>query len=184
MLKLIVNVIFTLIVSPLANANVLEADNAWETNLQQIEAKNPVVEIGKASFSFLVWDIYNSQLATSTGKYPPATQSDTLIYTINYQRDISSKELVERTIEQWNHLKISKDIYSPYINILNDIWPDIKKGDSLALVSNAAGSGFYYNDDLVGSIANTDFSPLFLSIWLSEKTSEPALRQKLLGGEE
>lgn len=181
MLKLIVKVLLMLIVSPLTMANVIVADEQWQSNLQKVEKTNPVIEVGKANFSFLMWDIYNSQLATSTGKYPLTDQEDTLVYTINYKRDISSKDLVERTIEQWEHLEVGEDIYAPYITTLNAIWPNIKKGDSLALVSNKSGSGFYYNNAFVGNIANAEFSSLFLSIWLSERTSEPELRQQLLG---
>ena len=42
-------------------------------------------------------------------------------------------------------------------------------------------SAFYFNDNLVGSIEDPMFGPLFVDIWLSEKTSEPKLRQQLLG---
>jgi hypothetical protein len=181
MLKLTVKMLLMMVVSPLVMANAITPNKPWQTNLQQLKESHPVKEVGSANFSFLMWDIYNSQLSTSNGKYPITNQQDTLMYTINYQRDISSSDLVERTIEQWHHINTDKDIYMPYVNKLRDMWPDIKKGDSLALVSNQSGSGFYYNNDFVGSIANEAFSPLFLSIWLSEKTSEPELRQQLLG---
>jgi len=181
MLKLVVKVFFMMVISPFAISNVIVADDKWPSNLQKLEGNQPVIEVGKASFSFMLWDIYNSKLATSTGKYPLTDEKGTLVYTINYQRDISSQDLVERTVEQWEHLKVGKNTYKPYVAPLSEMWPDIKKGDSLALVSNESGSGFYHNDTFVGSIQNTEFSSLFLSIWLSQKTSEPDLREQLLG---
>jgi len=42
-------------------------------------------------------------------------------------------------------------------------------------------SVFYFNDVKVGSIEEKEFGELFLSIWLSPKTSQKKLRNQLLG---
>lgn len=153
----------------------------WEVTLDDLIKKQPVKEIGKAEFSVLIWDVYESELSTSSGEYPDTSSEEVLIYKINYLRDVTSKELIKSTIEQWEHLNIEVSVYKPFIPELNKIWPDIKSGDSLALVVKQNMNAFYYNNKFIGSIDDAEFAKTFLDIWLSEKTSEPELRNSLLG---
>jgi hypothetical protein len=43
------------------------------------------------------------------------------------------------------------------------------------------GARFFVNGALKGDVRDPAFATLFFGIWLSEKTSEPALRSALLG---
>ena len=64
------------------------------------------------------------------------------------------------------------------------IFPDIKQGDALIGVSVPGKEArFYSRDKLIGVIADPEFSRAFFDIWLSEKTSEPKLRKKLIGSD-
>lgn len=137
--------------------------------------------VGETTFSVLFWDIYQSKLLTTTGEYPLDYQYGTLLYEIHYLKDISKKDLLKRTIEQWQHLGVPEKSYNPYIPLLTNIWPSIKRGDSLSLVVNHMGSTFYFNQQFIGTIDAPEFGPLFLDIWLSVNTSQPKLRSQLLG---
>ena len=58
----------------------------------------------------------------------------------------------------------------------------MREGDSLTLWVNTQGdSHFYFGDKKLGQIQDETFGEAFLAIWLSERTSEPELRQGLLG---
>lgn len=140
------------------------------------------IKVGSSKFTFLFWDIYHSTLYTKSGFYLPKKPPTELIFEIEYLKDISATELVERTIEQWQHLGYSQDQYNQFIPKLKDIWPDIYAGDKLALLVVDNKSTFYFNNFKVGVIEQTEFSQLFLAIWLSDNTSEPELRAELLGG--
>lgn len=165
--------------------NIARADNQtdtkWQISLDKITKDQPVKKVGKAKFSVFIWDVYESELSTSSGEYPDTSSEEVLIYKINYLRDVTSKELIKSTIEQWEHLNIEASVYKPFIPELNKIWPDIKSGDSLALVVKQNMNAFYYNNKFIGSIDDAEFAKIFLAIWLSEKTSEPELRNSLLG---
>ena len=64
---------------------------------------------------------------------------------------------------------------------LNKLWLDVKKGDTLAAELLADGRvNFYFNQQLLGPVADPAFGPVFFDIWLSEKTTAPELRQALL----
>lgn len=144
--------------------------------------KSVVLElVGEARFSFLFWDIYQSQLQTSSGQYPVDTEKESIFYEIQYLIDITQENLLESTVEQWQHVGISDNVYHKYITELSAIWPDISEGDTLALFVQADHSRFYFNGEYIGKIVEPAFAFDFLAIWLSEKTSEPELRRELLG---
>jgi len=137
--------------------------------------------IGETTFSILFWDLYKSKLFTTSGSYPISLKSESLIFHINYLVDISSEDLINRTVEQWKLLGVKKIKYEGYIEQLKELWPDIKEGDSLAVLVEQHKSDFYFNDEYLGSIHDPSFGQLFIDIWLSKDTSQPSLRAELLG---
>jgi len=138
-------------------------------------------EVGSTKFSFLFWDIYNSTLYTKSGVYLPENPALELIFEIAYLKDITAKDLLNKTVEQWQHVGFAEVEYTEFIPMLKAMWPDITSGDTLALLVNNNQSIFYFNDIKIGVIEQPAFSQLFLAIWLSEKTSQPELRTELLG---
>jgi len=80
------------------------------------------------------------------------------------------------------YLRIREITHWVIIRKLLQIWPDIKKGESLTLITNEQGrSIFYHNDKKIGEINEPEFATDFLAIWLDKNTSEPELRKQLLG---
>lgn len=141
--------------------------------------------VGKAKFSVLFWDIYNSTLYTKSGSYRHENANEkspqSLIFEIEYLKDITTEDLLEQTVKQWKHLKIPELAYSKYIPTLKAIWPNITPGDKLTMLVQNKQSVFYFNHVKVGYIEEAQFSKLFLDIWLSPNTSETELRSQLLG---
>ncbi|WP_281556330.1 chalcone isomerase family protein [Thalassomonas sp. RHCl1] len=135
--------------------------------------------VGQAQLSVLFWDIYQSRLYTSSGRFSRDEQQ--LLFEINYQRDISRKELVSATLEQWQHLDIAESDYQQYLPYLKALWPDVSAGDTLTLFSDGSGSAFYFNGRYLGKIRDEKFAGMFLDIWLSPRTSRPGIRKALLG---
>jgi hypothetical protein len=162
-------------------AKSMTAEMSLPKNLNTMLDTRNFVSIGETTFSILFWDLYKSQLLTTSGKYPIDIKKDDLIMDIRYLADISSDDLIERTIEQWQYLGIAPENYQGYLPELKAIWPDITDGDSLSLLIYQGRSVFYYNQQYVGVINEPKFGQIFLAIWLSEKTSEPSLRLELLG---
>ncbi|TEW55265.1 hypothetical protein E2R68_05785 [Psychromonas sp. RZ22] len=152
----------------------------WHKQLN-FEQETNFKNVGSTTYSIFIWDLYNSKLLTTSGAYPMQSEDAKLLYEIEYLKDVSSKDLVNHTVKQWQHLDINRSEYEHYLPRLASIWPNIKAGDRLTLVMNKSSSAFYYNSDMVGVIDKPEFGPLFLDIWLSENTSEPKLREELLG---
>ena len=65
---------------------------------------------------------------------------------------------------------------------MKQIFPDVVDGDCIiGLTLPQSGARFYYNEKATGEIQDREFAKAFFGIWLDPKTSEPALRIKLLG---
>ena len=65
---------------------------------------------------------------------------------------------------------------------MNQIWPEISKGDQLGFWIDELGHGnFFYNQTWIGAVSEPEFSNAFIKIWLSEKSSYPELAKKLRG---
>ena len=159
----------------------VHADNGEHKDYIQLPSE--MKPVGSAKFSLLFWDIYESTLYTHSGTYSSLQPDSPVYFKIRYLRDISSQELIERTLEQWQHLAISDEKIEQYSKLLTDLWPDIKAGDSLALLKTASQSQFFFNDQVIGMVDNQQFGDDFLNIWLSTNTSQPALRRQLLGAQ-
>lgn len=180
MFKLILLTSFLILSPKLLLASALPDEAKWHSNLKNIIESQKFIELGKTTFSIFLWDIYQSKLLTSSGSYPIIDNSDQLIYEITYLKDISAKDLLERTIEQWQHIGVELGKYQVYIPVLQQMWPDIHKGDTLSLIFDKQSSAFYYNQELLGVIDSPQFGPMFIDIWLDKNTSQPDLRKELL----
>jgi hypothetical protein len=161
--------------------HVMANEQKPSNTLDNVVKAHAYIQVGETTFSILFWDLYKSKLQTTSGKYPLEKDSEKLLYHINYLTDISREDLLMRTVEQWQHLGIETERYQTYLSVLEKIWPDIEDGDTLSLHVNNTRSVFYFNNNFIGEIEQSEFSQLFLDIWLSENTSEPKLRLELLG---
>jgi hypothetical protein len=137
-------------------------------------------KVGEAKLQVLFWDVYNSSLYSQTGQYQAENFPQAL--KIDYLRDIDSKDLIERTREEWKKLGIEKAEFSPWLPLLTDMFPDIKKGDTLMLnVDENQQSEFFFNGKKIGDITDQSFGKTFLRIWLDENCRYPKVRNKLIG---
>ena len=63
------------------------------------------------------------------------------------------------------------------------LFPDVKAGDRLTGVQQPGRAArFFFNGQFRGEVVDAEFTRLFFGIWLSPRTSEPALRAQLLSG--
>jgi hypothetical protein len=163
------------------SANLTQPTIIIEDMLSTETIESKYKKIGSARFTVFFWDIYHSALYSDTGVYTEGESKQVLVFKINYLKDIKRDDLLEQTIEQWQHLNISENEYLEFLPKLAGIWPNISKGDSLTLLVKNQQSHFYFNGRFIGSIEKQSFGSLFLAIWLSPKTSQKLLRKKLLG---
>ncbi|MEF1291410.1 chalcone isomerase family protein [Vibrio sp. M260118] len=144
--------------------------------------------VGQAQLTMFFFDIYESQLLSPNGDYV-VDQDITphpLALSITYQRDISQKQLLDATVEQWDKLGYKQSTTQAWYSRLQAIFPDIEEGNNLTYVTDGRKGQFYYSNPqaeqrMIGSIEEEAFNDAFLAIWLSPDTEYPRLRQRLIG---
>lgn len=140
-------------------------------------------KVGETRLSVLFWDVYDARLFTTNGDFDwqqRKQQRKTLV--LDYLRDIKAADLVDKTAEEWQRLGFDHQDQQQWLDTLNQIWPNIKEGDCLALVENEDGhADFYQGDKLLGTIENSTFTEQFLAIWLSPESRYEDERDELTG---
>ena len=79
--------------------------------------------------------------------------------------------------------RIDDEQSARWLKRMTQLFPDVKDGDRLTGVQRpGVATRFFLNGQFRGEVADADFTRLFFGIWLSPRTSEPRLREQLLGG--
>ena len=140
-------------------------------------------QLGTAKLSIFFIDIYDIKLFSKTKSY---SKDKPFAIEINYLKDVESTQIVDSSINEIKRIsKPSSDELENYRSILASLFPNINSGDQLIGIKTANGDGvFFYNMKLIGKITDEKLVGSFFDIWLSEKTSHPELREKLLMGYE
>ena len=135
--------------------------------------------VGTARLKVLFWEVYDSQLFTPSGSWQGEAPYQ---LSLRYLRDIPASKLVEETDKAWRQQGRSHPKQNEWLQQLNDIWPDIARGDHLVFGLNAKGqSAFWFNGRPIGGIGDDDFGALFGGIWLDQDSPRPELRNQLIG---
>lgn len=134
---------------------------------------------GEASLNKLVFHVYDASLWTDAD---PWSMGKPFALRLKYAMDFKGKNLAERSIDEMNgQSPLSEAQEKVYYQKLAMLFPDVKKGDTItAVYLPAKGTRLYHNGAYKGSITDIDFSRRFIGIWMSEKTSEPKVRKRLL----
>ena len=135
---------------------------------------------GEGTLRKLLLKVYDASVWTDAKIW---SMESTFALSINYHLNFDIDELVGRSIEEMQHVDtLPEDSIAPYKAQLTKVFVNVKSGDSItALYVPKKGLIFYHNDQRTGIITDKVLAEKFISIWLSPKTSEPQLRQSLLG---
>ncbi len=136
-------------------------------------------QLGTGKLSIFFIDIYNIKLFSKTKDY---SKDKPFAIEINYLKDVKSTQIVDSSINEIKRIsKPSRDELENYRSILASLFPNIYSGDQLIGIKTTNSDGvFFYNKKRIGKINDEKLVDSFFDIWLSEKTSHPELREKLL----
>lgn len=138
--------------------------------------------VGKGKLSVLFWDIYNAELYTADGTYKQSQYPIAL--RLVYLRDFEKNDLITETQKQWKKLGFKdREKITTWVASLDKLWRNVKKHESITLYINETSQSFFYLDsEQLGQVEDPEFAQAFLDIWLSENTSAPDVRKKLISG--
>ena len=145
----------------------------------QQAAPGPWILGGSGALRWSVFHVYDIAL------YAQGDARDAevdVVLDVTYRRRVASADIVGASIKEMTRLYPSAaDRATRWGESLARIIPDCERGTRLtALFRRGRSLAFYVDGRRAGEIVDGALSEAFLAIWLSESTSEPALRQKLL----
>jgi hypothetical protein len=100
-----------------------------------------------------------------------------------YSRSLVGRKIAERSLEEMQRqAEVPAEQGKRWLAEMTRLFPDVRDGDRLTGVQRPGeATQFFYNGALRGEVSDALFTRLFFGIWLSPQTSEPALRERLLG---
>lgn len=164
--------------STVAPVHASAPDLSFSTALQNKQV------VGSARLRVWGFDVYDMRLKAGPGFDPARFADGPLALELSYLRNLKGPDIAERSLDEMGNLEtIAPAQAELWLGAMRNLFPDVKKGDRLAGIHQPGrGAVFYFNDQLLGEVADPRFSRLFFGIWLSPKTSQPAMRETLLQG--
>ena len=132
-----------------------------------------------------VWgfEVYDAVLHTQPGFSADRFAEQRFGLELNYLRAFKGADIAERSMDEMRGVaEFKPEQAERWRKAMSDLFPDVKRGDRITgLHVPGVGARFYLNDRLLGDIADEAFSRAFFGIWLSPKTSQPRMRETLIG---
>jgi hypothetical protein len=140
----------------------------------------PLALVGEARLTWFMFHIYDARLWATGGRFDP---SQPHALEIRYARDVTAEMLTKRTIDEWRRLGLLDTARERrWTEDITSAWPDIKSGDRLvAYAVPGQPMRIFHNGKAYSQVDDPEFAPAFLAIWLDPRSSEPKMRNKLLG---
>ncbi len=134
---------------------------------------------GEGTMRFFGLKVYDVRLWTAMKSF---AHTDPFALELVYDLSLNGRDIAERSIEEMRRQGHSDEArLKRWGDEMARIFPDVRQGDTLVGVSvPGKGARFYTRDKFIAAVADPEFARAFFDIWLSEKTSAPRVRRKLL----
>ena len=137
---------------------------------------------GEGTMRFFGLKVYDVRLWTAMRAF---AHTDPFALELIYDLSLSGRDIAERSVKEMRDQGHSDEAkLKRWGEQMAKIFPDIKQGDTLVGVSVPGKEvRFYTREKFIAAIADPEFARAFFDIWLSEKTSAPGVRNRLLGAQ-
>ncbi|MEP6723055.1 MAG: chalcone isomerase family protein [Variovorax sp.] len=132
-----------------------------------------------------VWgfEIYDATLWVSPGFSAAEWAAKPLVLELQYLRRFEGDDIARRSLDEMRRAEpIAPEQATLWLRTMAQAFPDVKKGDRLTgIYEPGAGVRFLHNGRTTANVRDPQFARRFFGIWLGPQSSEPALREALLG---
>lgn len=137
--------------------------------------------VGKARLKVLFWKVYDAELYAPKGDW---SADEPFALSLNYLRKLEGEQIAKRTIVEIRKQGFEDEVtLARWFDDMRMIIPDVDKNTRITGVADTNQNTLFYSDgELIGEIKDPLFTQKFFDIWLGEKSSQPKMRNKLLGG--
>jgi hypothetical protein len=139
--------------------------------------------IGQARLTVYGFSIYDAKLWAADRFSVTNYATQPFALELRYLRNFKGEMIAERSLSEMRRLgEISDEKAGVWLASMKKTFPDVKKGDVLIGFHRPDGTAsFNFNGRPIGEVNDPEFTRHFFGIWLSPKTSEPKMRQNLIG---
>lgn len=168
--------------APILAILFLLSTSAGATQVSEMVARHlpePAM-VGEAQLKVLFWKVYDARLFAPQGNFQ---QQQPFALELTYLRDFSGEDIAERSVQEIKNQGFTdRRQLALWQQRMTDLFPDVNKNSRITGVATSQGHTlFYFNDTLLGEIADPLFTRRFFDIWLGEASSDPEFRQQLIG---
>jgi len=137
-----------------------------------------------ASTRLRVWgfEVYDARLWARPGFELTRFEDQPFALELAYLRSFKGADIARRSIDEMRQTgALDEADAARWLAAMTALFPDVQRGDRITGVHvPGTGARFYLNDRLLGEVVEDRFSRRFFGIWLSERTSQPRMRDALL----
>ena len=143
---------------------------------------------GQGTLRYFGFSVYHAQLWA--GQRPPdaglAWAQQPVVLSLQYQRDLKGDAMAQRSLEEMRrHPLMRESDHAAWLASLQALMPDVRAGERLIGVYQPGLGLQLWHDGAslreLGTAPDALMARIFMGIWLDPSTSEPELRQRLLG---
>ncbi|MDH4480255.1 MAG: chalcone isomerase family protein [Rhodoferax sp.] len=139
---------------------------------------------GAGRLRYLLWDVFDATLWTLQGFRGAQYFDHAFALELRYLRKLSGASLVESSVQEMRRVgSLDPNKEAAWTAAMQTAFVDVQAGDRITGVHRpGAGTRFFFNGRLRGTVDDAAFARAFFGIWLGATTSEPSLRSALLAG--
>ena len=169
----------------LSGLGLLVGADAWSAAVPaELAADLPDAKLqGSGRLRFFGLQVYDARLWVGARGVGADWTQTPLALEMQYLRGLPGQQIAERSLaEMRKHGDVAADTAERWLADMKKAFPDVKANDRITgVLLPGQGARFFFNGALRVEVRESEFAKLFFGIWLSPKSSEPALRQALLG---
>ena len=140
--------------------------------------------LGKTRLTVWGFQVYDARLWSAPGVKASELPGQPFALELSYLRDFESADIAKRSLAEMRRSAAISDAQAKtWTAEMRRVFPNVVRGDRIMGVNQpGVGAQFFVNGKASGEIRDPIFARLFFGIWLSDKTSEPQMRDALLSG--
>ena len=140
--------------------------------------------VGSGQLRFMGFRVYEARLWAPDALAAASWDTQPFVLELQYHRALPGEQIAARSLDEMRRQGAPDAATAErWLAALKAAFPDVKDGDRLSgLHQPGEGARIFHNGSLRAEWREPPLARRFFGIWLSPQTSDPALREALLGG--
>jgi hypothetical protein len=138
---------------------------------------------GQGRLRYFGLHIYDAALWSLAPVPPGDPLGAALALEMRYARKLAGSAIADRSLDEMKRVgDFSPADGQRWLDAMKQAFPDVIAGDRITgVLRPGVGAVFFVNGKPSAEVRDAQFAQLFFGVWLSPRTSQPALRAALLG---